>query len=117
MTHSVEATYENGVLKLHQPLPLQEHETVRVTVQTDRSAPTGSKPLVPPHDSEPIEAATPTSACDASADEPSDFGEYEMVDIWLDIPPSPDAVTVVARRGPLPLPDPPIIPPNDDEIE
>jgi predicted DNA-binding antitoxin AbrB/MazE fold protein len=28
---SVEATYENGVLKLTQPLPLEEHEKVRVT--------------------------------------------------------------------------------------
>jgi predicted DNA-binding antitoxin AbrB/MazE fold protein len=34
MTHIVEATYENGVLKLAQPLPLEEHEKVRVTVET-----------------------------------------------------------------------------------
>ena len=32
----VEAIYENGVLKPSRPLPLQEHEQVRVTV--DRSA-------------------------------------------------------------------------------
>jgi predicted DNA-binding antitoxin AbrB/MazE fold protein len=32
----VEAIYENGVLKPSQPLPLQEHEQVRVTV--DRPA-------------------------------------------------------------------------------
>jgi predicted DNA-binding antitoxin AbrB/MazE fold protein len=30
----VEAIYENGVLKPAQPLPLKEHEKVRVTVQT-----------------------------------------------------------------------------------
>ena len=29
----VEATYENGTLKLSQPLPLKEHEKVRVTVE------------------------------------------------------------------------------------
>lgn len=32
MTLTVEATYENGTLKLEQPLPLKEHEKVRVTV-------------------------------------------------------------------------------------
>jgi predicted DNA-binding antitoxin AbrB/MazE fold protein len=34
MTLTVEATYENGCLKLAQPLPLQEHEKVRVTVHS-----------------------------------------------------------------------------------
>lgn len=29
----VEATYENGVLKLAQPLPLDEHQKVRVTIE------------------------------------------------------------------------------------
>ena len=29
----LEATYENGVLRLAQPLPLKEHERVRVTIQ------------------------------------------------------------------------------------
>jgi predicted DNA-binding antitoxin AbrB/MazE fold protein len=33
MAITVEAIYENGVLKPAQPLPLQEHEKVRVTVQ------------------------------------------------------------------------------------
>jgi predicted DNA-binding antitoxin AbrB/MazE fold protein len=33
----VEATYEDGVLKPAQPLPLKEHEHVRVTVETGRS--------------------------------------------------------------------------------
>ena len=33
MTLIVEATYENGTLKLAQPLPLREHEKVHVTVQ------------------------------------------------------------------------------------
>ncbi len=33
MTLTVEATYENGCLKLAQPLPLQEHEKVLVTIQ------------------------------------------------------------------------------------
>jgi predicted DNA-binding antitoxin AbrB/MazE fold protein len=33
MTITIEATYENGVLRPTQPLPLQEHEQVRVTLQ------------------------------------------------------------------------------------
>jgi predicted DNA-binding antitoxin AbrB/MazE fold protein len=32
MTLTVEAVYENGVLKPAEPLPLREHETVRITV-------------------------------------------------------------------------------------
>jgi predicted DNA-binding antitoxin AbrB/MazE fold protein len=34
MTLTVEAVYENGVLKPTQPLPLKEHERVQVTVHT-----------------------------------------------------------------------------------
>ena len=34
MTITVEATYENGVLRLTGPLPLKEHEKVQVTVHT-----------------------------------------------------------------------------------
>ena len=33
MPITVEAVYENGVLKLAQPLPFREYEKVRVTVQ------------------------------------------------------------------------------------
>jgi predicted DNA-binding antitoxin AbrB/MazE fold protein len=33
MTISIEATYENGVLKPAQPLPLPEHAKVHITVQ------------------------------------------------------------------------------------
>jgi predicted DNA-binding antitoxin AbrB/MazE fold protein len=33
MSLVVEATYENGVLTLERPLPLREHEKVRVTVE------------------------------------------------------------------------------------
>jgi predicted DNA-binding antitoxin AbrB/MazE fold protein len=32
MAITVEATYENGVLRLAEPLPLKEHEKVQVTV-------------------------------------------------------------------------------------
>ena len=34
MAITLEAVYENGALKLTQPLPLREHEKVRVTVHT-----------------------------------------------------------------------------------
>ncbi len=33
MTITVEAVYENGTLKLKEPLPLKEHEAVLVTVE------------------------------------------------------------------------------------
>jgi predicted DNA-binding antitoxin AbrB/MazE fold protein len=34
---TVEAVYENGVLRPAQPLPLREHEKVQVTVETKKS--------------------------------------------------------------------------------
>jgi predicted DNA-binding antitoxin AbrB/MazE fold protein len=34
MALTVEAVYENGVLKPAQPLPLKEHEQVQITVHT-----------------------------------------------------------------------------------
>ena len=34
MTLTVEAIYENGTLKLAEPLPLKEHELVHVTVHS-----------------------------------------------------------------------------------
>jgi predicted DNA-binding antitoxin AbrB/MazE fold protein len=34
MTFTVEATYENGVLRLAKPIPLKESQQVRLTVQT-----------------------------------------------------------------------------------
>ena len=37
MTLTVEAVYENGVLKPIQPLPLKEHERVQVTIQPTTS--------------------------------------------------------------------------------
>jgi predicted DNA-binding antitoxin AbrB/MazE fold protein len=37
MTYTVEAIYENGVLKPVQPLPLQEHERVRVAILREQS--------------------------------------------------------------------------------
>ncbi len=33
MTLTIQAIYEDGVLKPAQPLPLKEHETVQVTIQ------------------------------------------------------------------------------------
>ena len=40
MTLTVEAIWENGVLKPVQPLPLKEHDCVRLTIQT------GATPLL-----------------------------------------------------------------------
>jgi len=36
-THTVEAIYENGILKLAKPLPLKEQEKVHVTIESERS--------------------------------------------------------------------------------
>ncbi len=40
MTIDVEAVYENGVLKLKQPVDLPENAQVHVTIQTDAEAKT-----------------------------------------------------------------------------
>ena len=37
MAITIEATYENGALKLPGPLPLQEHQKVQVTVHTEKT--------------------------------------------------------------------------------
>jgi predicted DNA-binding antitoxin AbrB/MazE fold protein len=37
MPITIEAVYENGVLRPTQPLPLEEHETVRITIEPGRS--------------------------------------------------------------------------------
>ena len=37
MTLTIEAVYENGVLKPTQPLPLNEHEKVRITIEPSES--------------------------------------------------------------------------------
>ena len=37
MPMTIEAIYEDGVLKPSQPLPLEEHETVRITIEPVRS--------------------------------------------------------------------------------
>ena len=37
MPITIEAVYENGVLRPSQPLPLEEHETVRITIEPGRS--------------------------------------------------------------------------------
>jgi predicted DNA-binding antitoxin AbrB/MazE fold protein len=37
MTITIEATYENGVLRPAQPLPLKEREQVRITIQRPSS--------------------------------------------------------------------------------
>ena len=34
MTLTVEATFENGVLKPVEPLPLKEHQRVRITIES-----------------------------------------------------------------------------------
>jgi predicted DNA-binding antitoxin AbrB/MazE fold protein len=37
MSLTIEATYENGVLKPTEPLPLKEHEKVQVTIHSETS--------------------------------------------------------------------------------
>jgi predicted DNA-binding antitoxin AbrB/MazE fold protein len=42
MSITIDATYEDGVLKPAQPLPLSEHEKVRVTVESQVRAAAGA---------------------------------------------------------------------------
>ena len=71
MTISVEAVYENGVLKPVQPLPLQEREKVRVTIEPQ------SNPLLP---------AYGIMGFQGTAEEADYFAE----DPELDYPPAPE---------------------------
>jgi predicted DNA-binding antitoxin AbrB/MazE fold protein len=47
MAIEFEAVYENGMLKLSQPLPLQEHEKVEGTIQTGRSLASRTAGMIP----------------------------------------------------------------------
>lgn len=47
MAITVEAVYENGVLKLSAPLPFREREKVRVTLATQTSVARESAGLIP----------------------------------------------------------------------
>jgi predicted DNA-binding antitoxin AbrB/MazE fold protein len=55
MSFTVEAVYENGTLKLAQPLPLKEQEKVRVTVEPASSRAQATAGLIPCSDPELIE--------------------------------------------------------------
>jgi predicted DNA-binding antitoxin AbrB/MazE fold protein len=47
MELTIEAIYENGVLKPTQPLPLREHEQVTVTIRPGRSVARQTAGMVP----------------------------------------------------------------------
>lgn len=47
MSITVEAIYENGVLKPAQPLPLREHERVKVTVHSSVSIARQTAGMIP----------------------------------------------------------------------
>jgi predicted DNA-binding antitoxin AbrB/MazE fold protein len=47
MTLTIEATYENGVLKPAQPLPLEERTKVEVIIRVPIQSPSGVPPAVP----------------------------------------------------------------------
>lgn len=56
MSFTVEATYENGVLKLAQPIPFKEHEKVTITIQPAVSVARQTAGMVPwPGDAETLE--------------------------------------------------------------
>jgi hypothetical protein len=67
-------------------------------------------------DGREIEVSVREAAAPPADEEPSQFADTEMLTMFLDVPPSPNAVIVRAVPGKLPLPDPPIIPP-DDEVD
>ena len=83
MTITVEAIYENGTLKLSQPLPLKDQERVHVTVQT--TGPQQMTGMAPCTDSKLIEWA----AMDAELEYPPDseiaeVPEREIVQARMD---------------------------------
>ena len=47
MALTIEATYENGTLKLSQPLPLKEQEKVLVTIQAAPAGPRRGQGRIP----------------------------------------------------------------------
>lgn len=51
----VEATYENGVLKPSQPLPLEENERVRITIESATNLVRATAGLFPCRDAKLIE--------------------------------------------------------------
>jgi hypothetical protein len=57
MSLNVEATYEDGVLKPAQPLPLQEHEKVRLTIHTAANSTGPDEGVIPCRDPHLIEWA------------------------------------------------------------
>jgi predicted DNA-binding antitoxin AbrB/MazE fold protein len=105
-SHIVEGTYENGMLKLDHPVPLGEHERVRIVVHAGAADLPRREPAPEAPAQEPSEGAP-------SEEEPSDFAESEMLNIWLDVPPSPAARIITATRGKPILPRPFIIDESD----
>lgn len=55
MTITVEATYENGLLRPVKPLPLKEREQVQLTIHTAVSRVQATAGLIPCRDPELIE--------------------------------------------------------------
>jgi predicted DNA-binding antitoxin AbrB/MazE fold protein len=47
MVITVEAIYENGVLKLDQPLPFPEHERLQISIQAKKSIARESAGMLP----------------------------------------------------------------------
>jgi predicted DNA-binding antitoxin AbrB/MazE fold protein len=57
MSFSVEATYEDGVLKPARPLPLHEHEKVQLTIHPAENRPARDEGVIPCRDEQLIEWA------------------------------------------------------------
>jgi predicted DNA-binding antitoxin AbrB/MazE fold protein len=59
MTLTIEAVYENGVLKPKEPLPLKEHEKVTLIVQSNVSVARQTAGMIPwADDAEALERVT-----------------------------------------------------------
>lgn len=50
-------------------------------------------------------------------EEPSQFADMIMLEPWFESPPPERTITVKATFGPLPFPDPPVIPTDDEATE
>lgn len=106
MTLTVEATYENGVLRLAAPLPLVNQSKVRVIVQAENIA-----PAIPTNDDSPPVARGSGKGLDSQP--LAITAEDVMVNLVLNVPPSERSRTVTVVWGKPILPKPYVIDESD----
>ncbi len=64
-----------------------------------------------------VRALDETASVVEPVEEPSQFADQVMLEPWFTTPDLPNRIPVTLTFGPIRLPDPPIIPPEDEEFE